>query len=93
MPKTVICVVYVDDFLFWEHSQYDIDNVMRYFKDDGLSYNWEHSKGESASEFLDIDLNTLDYGVSHFYQTGLIRKFLEAIAMENYNGFPAPTKV
>ena len=39
------------DFLFWAHSQYDIDNVMKSFKEDGHSYNWEHSKGESVYEF------------------------------------------
>ena len=38
--KTVMCMVYVDDCLFWEISQYDIDNVMKYFKDNGPSYNW-----------------------------------------------------
>ena len=32
MSKTVICVVYVDDFIFWARSQSDIDNVMNYFK-------------------------------------------------------------
>ena len=31
MSKTVICVVYVDDCLFWECSQSDIDNVMKSF--------------------------------------------------------------
>ena len=46
MSKTVICVVYVDDCIFWARSQYDIDNVMRSFKEDGPSYNWEHSKVE-----------------------------------------------
>ena len=40
MSKTVICVVYVDDFLFWAHSQSEIDNVMKSFKEDGTSYNW-----------------------------------------------------
>ena len=45
MSKNVMCVVYVDDCLFWERSQSDIDNVMKSFKDDGPSYNWEHSKG------------------------------------------------
>ena len=29
MSKTVICVVYVYDCLFWEHSKYDIDNLMK----------------------------------------------------------------
>ena len=44
MSKTVICVVYVDDCLFWERSQSDIDNVMKSFNEDGTIYNWEHSK-------------------------------------------------
>ena len=55
-------MVYVDDCLFWECSQYDIDNVIKYFKEDGPILNWEHSKGESVSEFLVIDVKTLDYG-------------------------------
>ena len=40
MSKTVICVVYVDDCLFWALSKSDIDNVMKSFKEDGPSYNW-----------------------------------------------------
>ena len=40
VSKTVICVVYVDDCLFWARSQSDIDNVMKSFKDYGPSYNW-----------------------------------------------------
>ena len=46
MSKTVICVVYVDYCLFWARSKYEIDNVIKSFKEDGPSYNWEHSKGE-----------------------------------------------
>ena len=40
MSKTVICVVYMDDCLFWENSQYDIDTVMKSFKEDCPSYKW-----------------------------------------------------
>ena len=93
MSKTVICVVYVDDCLFWAHSQTDIDNVMKSIKQDGPSYDWEHSNGESVSEFLGIDIKTLDYGVFQFCQTGLIRKILEATDMEHCNGLPTRTKV
>ena len=39
MSKTVISVVYVDDCLFWACSLYDIDNVIKSFKEDGPSYN------------------------------------------------------
>ena len=58
---------------FWENSQSEIDNVMKSFKEDGYSYNREHSKGESVSEFLGIDIKTLDNGGFQFYQTVLIR--------------------
>ena len=40
MSKTVICVVYVDDCLFCARSKSDIDDVMKYFKEDGPSDNW-----------------------------------------------------
>ena len=40
MYKTVVFVVYVDDCLFWARSQSEIDNVMKFFKEDGPSYNW-----------------------------------------------------
>ena len=66
---------------------------MKSFKEGGPSYNWEHSKGESVSEFLGIDIKILDDGGFQFCQTGLIRKFLEATGMEHCNGFPTPTKV
>ena len=45
------------------------------------------------SEFLYIDINTLDNGGFKFFQNGLIRKVLEATGMEHSNGFPTPTKV
>ena len=45
------------------------------------------------SNFLGIDINTLDNGGLQFFQNGLIRKVLEAIRMENCNGLPTPTKV
>ena len=49
VSKNVICVVYLDDCLFWACSKNDIDIVMKSFKEDGPSYNWGHSKGESVS--------------------------------------------
>ena len=52
---------------------------MKSFKKDGPSYNWEQSREDSVSEFLGIDIKTLDNGGFQFCQTGLIRKVLEAI--------------
>ena len=45
------------------------------------------------SELLGIDIKTLNDGGIIFFQTGLIRKVLEAKGMDNCNGFPTPTKV
>ena len=45
------------------------------------------------SEFLGIDIKTLDNGGFQFCQTGLIRKFLEATGMDHSNGLPTPTKI
>ena len=66
---------------------------MKSFNEDGPSYNWEHSKRESVSEFLSIDIKTLVNGGFHFCQTGLIHKVLEATGTEHCNGLPTPTKV
>ena len=93
MANTVICVLYVDYFLFCEYSQSDIDNVMNYSNEDGPSSNWEHSKVESASYLLGIDINTLDDGGFQFYQTRLIPKVLENTGMFYCGGFLTPTNV
>ena len=45
------------------------------------------------SEFLDIDIKTLDNGGFQFCQTGLIHKVLEATGMEHCNRLPTLTKV
>ena len=93
MSMTVFCVVYVDDCLFWARLQSEIDNVMKYFKEDCPNYNWEHSNGESVSEFLGIDIRTLNDGGFQFFQTGLILKVSEDPGMEHCDGFPTTTKV
>ena len=45
------------------------------------------------SEFLGIDIKTLDDGGFHLFLTVLIHKVLEAILMDNCNGLSTPTKV
>ena len=74
ISKTVICVVYVDDCLFWARSKSEIDNVMKPFKEDGPSYNCEQSKRESVSDLLGIDIKTLDDGGFKFFKLDLSEK-------------------
>ena len=89
----MICVGYVYDCLFWALSQSEIDHVIKFFKEDGTSYNLGRSKGKSVSGLLVIDIKTLDYGGFQFCKTGLIPKVLEATGMDRCNGLPTPTKV
>ena len=44
------------------------------------------------SEFLHVDIKTLDNGEFQFFQTGLILKVLEATGMDHCNGLTTPTK-
>ena len=78
-------------FPFLARSQSYIDKFMKSFKDYGPSYNLEQSRVKSVSEFLGIDINTLDDYGFQFYLTGLILKILEATGMDHFNGFPTPT--
>ena len=48
-------------------------------------------EGESLSEFLGIDIKTLNDGVFQFCQTGLIHKVLEATGMEH--SYVLPTHI
>ena len=45
------------------------------------------------SELLGINIKTLYDGGFHFFQTGLIRKVLEATVTDHCNGLPTPIKV
>ena len=45
------------------------------------------------SEFLGIDIKTLDDGGYQFCQNVFIRKVLESTWMDHCNGLPTPTKV
>ena len=42
---------------------------------------------------MGIDIKIWDDGGFQFYQTGLIRKVLEATGVEHFNGLPTPTNV
>ena len=40
MYMTVLCVARIDGCIFWEFSQSNIDEVLKYFKEDGPGYKW-----------------------------------------------------
>ena len=75
MYESMVFVVYVDDCILLTRLQSEINNVMNYLKEDGPSYNWENSEGESVSESLGIYIKTLYGGGFKVCQKILIRNF------------------
>eukprot|EP00957_Ditylum_brightwellii_P153174 11658913-Ditylum_brightwellii.AAC.1 len=54
ISKKVVCIVYVDDCIWFARDSKDIDDVLKSFKEDGNKYNWEMTEGGSVEEFLGI---------------------------------------
>ena len=88
MTKTIICVVYVGDRIFWARSQSEIDNSMNSFKEDGPSYNWEHSKGESVSDVFGIGIKTSDGSGFQFFRPDLSAKYWKPQGCSMKTGSP-----
>ena len=40
ISNILVCVAYVDDCLFWDISQGDIDEVLKSFEYDGPKHHW-----------------------------------------------------
>ena len=91
--KTVICILYVYDCLFWALSKSGIENIMKSFKTDRHSYNYKLSKEYLAYEYLDTDIRKLYGGGFQFYETVLVCKVLEATGMEHCNWLTITTNV
>ena len=64
----VICVVYVDDCLFFSRQQVHIDRAIQDIKDTGMDLNVE----DDVAGFLGVHLNHKDNGQVDLTQTGLI---------------------
>ena len=83
----------MDDCLLWAYLQSKINILLNCFKEGGPSYNQEHSKVESVSLLLVIEINSFGDGGFQFYQTVLIHKVMETTQMDSCNGFTTLTKV
>eukprot|EP00957_Ditylum_brightwellii_P031325 2374486-Ditylum_brightwellii.AAC.1 len=62
ISKKVVCIIYVDDCLWFGRDIKDIDVVLKSFKEDGDKYNWEMTEGGSVEKFLGIKVSSLDDG-------------------------------
>jgi hypothetical protein len=85
-------VTYIDDcILHWNKDQNAMDEFAQSLKDDGDSYNWEHTVEGAVITFLGIDFH--HHAKKNQYkltQTGLVDKILEAANIHYCNEKPTP---
>ena len=89
ISEKVICLVYVDDCLFFSKHQHDIDTAIEKIKDTGMDL----EKEDDAAGFLGVDIQRDDKaGTVNLTQKGLIKKVIQALGVEDANPklTPAP---
>ena len=78
----VICVAYVDDYLFWSKDEADITSVTNKLRDLGVNLQPE----DDTAGFLGIDLKRdPTTGTIEMTQTGLIDRVLVALGLDHGN--------
>ena len=90
LHATVICLVYVDDCLFFGKQQSHIDSAIQKIIDTGMVLEVEND----AAGFLGVNIKRLENGHIELTQPGLAKKIIEALQLEaaNPKSTPAPTE-
>jgi len=81
ISEKVICLVYVDDTLFFSPNLSDIDRVLKKLKGLKIELNIE----DDVAGFLGVLIKKLDEGSIELTHTGLIKRVLEAMGIEGAN--------
>ena len=86
---SVICLVYVDDCLFFSPSQKDIDLAIERIKAAGMDL----SKEDNAAGFLGVNIEKNPDGTVTLQQPGLIERIIKALGVDESNPklTPCPT--
>jgi hypothetical protein len=87
----VICVVYVDDLIFWSKDVPQINHVAMDLWERGVDL----EKVDDAAGFLGVTLDRdLSTGLLEMKQTGLIKRVIEALGLDDgyAKGKPTPAK-
>lgn len=87
----MIIVTYIDDCVHWYKDQEVMDAFVKSLRDDGDSYNWEHTVEGAVSAFLGIDIQ--HHAKQNQYkltQTGLVDKILDTTNLRDCNGKSTP---
>ena len=90
ISSTVICLVYVDDCLFFGRKQEDIDAAIKKITETGMVLEVEND----AAGFLGVNIKKLENGDIELTQPGLAKKIVETLRVQDSNpkATPAPTE-
>jgi hypothetical protein len=83
----VICLVYVDDTLFYSPKQEYIDDVVKKLQDEGMDLETE----EDVAGFLGVHIERNDAnGTVKLTQKGLIKRVIETLEIDHLHGKETP---
>ncbi len=86
ISKTVICLVYVDDCLFFSPDQSEIDAWIEMIRKVGMNLNVE----DDVAGFLGVLLTRNEDGTISLTQAGLIQRIIAALGLEDANPKKTP---
>jgi hypothetical protein len=84
----VICLVYVDDCLFFAPDETDIDDILAKIENTGLDFNIE----DDVAGFLGVLITPQDDGSVKLTQTGLIARIILALGLEGASKNETPAE-
>ena len=87
MKGDCVCVVYVDDCLFFAKNQSIIDNVIEGIREVFMAL----EKEDDVAGFLGVKLTKHEDGRIEMTQTGLIKRIINAMGLDNSNPKGTPT--
>ena len=90
ISSTVVCLVYVDDCLFFSRSDEDIKLAITRLRDNNMDLNVE----DDVAGFLGVHIDKNEKGQITLTQLGLIDRIVEALGLHDCNAkfTPAPTE-
>ena len=78
--EEVICIVYVDDLIFWSKQDDDIHDVAMNLRELGVDLEQENDAAGFLGVTLECDEKT---GLLEMKQTGLIQRVIEAVGLDD----------
>ena len=89
LSEKVICLVYVDDTLFYARNVKDIDEIIIKLRD---QYNMELEEENDVAGFLGVHINKKENGSIELLQDGLIERIIRALNLEDRPGKSTPVE-